>query len=161
MPNVFDGGGDAAGQRFAVVVARFNPEITQALLDGAIRQLTTRGADPGAIDVFWVPGAFEIPLLTQTAARSGRYAAVLCLGAVIRGETDHATLIATEIAHGIAQIALDTGVPCIFEVLSTATRALAMARAGGSRGNSGETAADTAVQAARVLKQAQSLSAPA
>ena len=157
MPNPFDGPGDAAGLRFAVVVARFNEKITQTLLDGALRQLHARGAASNAIDVFWVPGAFEIPLLARTAARSGRYAAVLCLGAVIRGETDHATLIAAEAARGIAQTALDTEVPCIFEVLSTATRDLAMARAGGPRGNRGEAAADAAVHAARVLEQARSL----
>ncbi|MEE9276791.1 MAG: 6,7-dimethyl-8-ribityllumazine synthase [Dehalococcoidia bacterium] len=151
MPTVYEGDEDASGLRFAIVASRFNDFITRKLLDGAVERLTARGAADGDIDVYWVPGAFEIPLVAQAAAKSGRYQAILCLGAVIRGETDHYTLVAEESARGIARVALETGVPCIFEVLATPTVELAMARAGGEAGNKGEEAATAAVQAARVL----------
>lgn len=144
---------DADGLRFAVVVARFNEEITGVLLEGAQRMLQERGAAAGDIEVFWVPGAFEIPVVAQTCAQTGRFDAVICLGAVIRGETDHYTLVAEQAARGIAEVSLATGVPCIFEVLATPTLELAQARAGGSAGNKGEEAADAAVQVARTLAQ--------
>ena len=153
MPAVFEGGTDASGLRFAIVVARFNDYITSKLLDGAVATLQAQGAADADIAVFWVPGAFEIPLVAKTAATSGRYHAVLCLGAVIQGETDHYRLVTDEATRGIARAALDSGVPCILEVLATETVALAQARAGGAMGNKGEEAALAAIEVARVLAQ--------
>ena len=142
---------DAAGLRFAIVVARFNQDITEVLLAGAERTLIARGAAAADVDVFWAPGAFEIPLIAQTCAETDRFDAVICLGAVIRGETDHYQLVAEEAARGIANVSLQTGVPCIFEVLATPTLELAQARAGGCAGNKGEEAAEAAIQVARTL----------
>ena len=144
---------DAGGLRFAIVVARFNEGITSVLLEGAQRTLAERGAAEDAVEVFWVPGAFEIPIAAQACALSGRFDAVLCLGAVIQGETDHYTLVAEQAAKGIARVSLETGVPCIFEVLATPTLQLAQARAGGSAGNKGEEAADAAIQLVHTLAQ--------
>ena len=144
---------DASGLRFAIVVARFNEPITGVLLEGAQRTLAQRGAGPDDVEVFWVPGAFEIPLVAQACARSGRFQAVICLGAVVQGETDHYRLVAEQAAQGIADVSLQTGVPCIFEVLATPTLELALARAGGSAGNKGEEAADAAIQVARTLAE--------
>ena len=148
-----DSNADATGLRFAIVVARFNDQITGVLLEGAQRTLTERGAGPDDVEVFWVPGAFEIPMVAKACAQTGRFQAVICLGAVVRGETDHYTLVAEQAARGIADVSLETGVPCIFEVLATPTLALALARAGGSAGNKGEEAADAAIQVARTLSQ--------
>ena len=145
--------GDASGLRFAIVAARFNAFVTDRLLDGALATLRGHGAAEGAIEVWRVPGAFEIPVIAQAVAESGRVDAVLCLGAVIRGETDHYELVAQEAARGIAEVALKTGVPCIFEVLATPTLELALARAGGDAGNKGEDAAEAAIEVAQVLSQ--------
>ena len=152
MPNSHQGEDDARGLRFAVVVSRYNDFITKPLLDGCVATLTAKGATDSEIDVYWVPGAFEIPLLAQRAAQSGRYDAVICLGAVILGETDHYRLVADATASGIARVGLDTGIPCIFEVLATPTTELAVARAGGDAGNKGEEAALAAIETVRVLK---------
>ena len=155
MPNVYDGSLDASGLRFAIVVARYNDDITRPMLEGAVGMLTANGAAHEHIDIYWVPGAMEIPVVAQAAADSDRYDAVLCLGAVIQGETDHYRLVSAEAARGIARVALDTGVPVIFEVLATATRELAQARAGGSADNKGEEAAIAAIETAHVLRLAQ------
>ena len=152
MPNNHQGGDDAHNLRFAVVVARYNDFITKPLLEGCVATLTAKGANDSEIDVYWTPGAFEIPLVAQRAAQSGHYDAVICLGAVILGETDHYRLVSEETARGIARIGLDTGVPCIFEVLATPTTELAVARAGGDAGNKGEEAALAAIETVRVLK---------
>jgi len=142
---------DARGLRFAIVVARFNDRITGVLLEGARRTLSQRGAGADDVEVFWVPGAFEIPVVAQACAQTGRFQAIICLGAVVRGETDHYRLVAEQAARGIADVSLQTGVPCIFEVLATTTLALALARAGGSAGNKGEEAAAAAIEVARTL----------
>lgn len=152
MARVYEGSDDASGLSFAVVVARYNDFITQKLLDGCLDTLRAHGADDRRVDVFWTPGSFEIPVVAQRAAESGRYDAVICLGAVIQGETDHYRLVAEEATRGIAQVSLETGVPCIFEVLATPTLELAVARAGGDAGNKGEEAAQAAVQTVRVLR---------
>lgn len=159
MPRIHDGAappdpehGPAAGLRFAVVVSRFNDFVTAKLLDACLDHLLAGGAADDDIDVYWVPGAFEIPLVAQTCARTGRFDAVICLGAVIQGETDHYRLVVDEAARGIARVSLDTGVPCIFEVLATQTVALALARAGGQAGNKGEEAAQAAIETARLLR---------
>ena len=127
-------GEDASGLRFAIVVARFNAFITDKLLEGALATLRARGVAEEGIEVWRVPGAFEIPVVAQAAAESGRVDAVLCLGAVIRGETEHYELVAQQAARGIGDVSLKTGVPCIFEVLATPTLELAVARGWRRRG---------------------------
>jgi len=145
--------GPAAGLRFAVVVSRFNDFATGKLLDGCLDRLAASGAEDDGIDVYWVPGAFEIPLVAKRCAETGRFDAVICLGAVIQGETDHYRLVVDAATEGIARAGQETGVPCIFEVLATQTVALAMARAGGEAGNKGEEAAQAAIEMVRVLRE--------
>ena len=135
--NVFEGHPQGAGRRIAIVAARFNEVITRKLVDGALAGLTALGVSDEDIDVAWVPGAFEIPLVAQRFARSGRFDGVVCLGAVIRGETAHFDLVANEAARGIADVARDTGIPVIFEVLAVENLAQAEDRAGGAHGNKG------------------------
>ncbi len=159
MANVHDGAanpnpelGPASGLRFAVIVSRFNDFVTAKLLDGCIDHLEANGADSDQIDIYWVPGAFEIPIAAQRCARTGRFDAVICLGAVIEGETDHYRLVVDGAMQGIARVGLDTGVPVIFEVLATSSVGLAVARAGGSAGNKGEEAAQAAIEISRLLQ---------
>jgi 6,7-dimethyl-8-ribityllumazine synthase len=142
---------DGSGRRIAVVAARFNEMITGKLVEGALAGLAKHGVVADDVDVAWVPGAFEIPLVASRMARTRRYAAVICLGAVIRGDTAHFDLVANESARGIAQVALDTGVPVIFEVLATDDLAQAEARAGGTHGNKGWEAAEAALEMAWLL----------
>jgi len=142
---------DGAGKRIGVVVARFNEMITSKLAEGAKAGLAAHGVAEDAVDVAWVPGAFEIPLVAQRMAASGRYDAIVCLGAVIRGDTTHFELVANEAARGIADVARETGVPVIFEVLATDTLAQAESRAGGAHGNKGWEAAETALEMAWLL----------
>jgi 6,7-dimethyl-8-ribityllumazine synthase len=142
---------DGSGRRIAVVAARFNEMITGKLVEGALAGLARHGVGADDVDVAWVPGAFEIPLVASRMARTRRYAAVICLGAVIRGDTAHFDLVANESARGIAQVALDTGVPVIFEVLATDDLAQAEARAGGTHGNKGWEAAEAALEMAWLL----------
>ena len=131
MPNVFEGSSTAAEGRFAIVVARFNETITRRLLDGAVQTLVGRGVPDGQIDVAWVPGAYEIPTVAARLARSGRYAAVLCLGAVIRGETTHDQHINRAVGNALATIGMETGVPTLFGVLTCTSLDQAVARSGG------------------------------
>jgi 6,7-dimethyl-8-ribityllumazine synthase len=140
-----------AGRRIAIVVARFHEAVTAKLLEGALDGLAARDVDPDAIDVAWVPGALEVPFVAKRFATTGAYDAVICLGAVIRGETEHFDLVAREAARGTAEVARDTGVPVIFEVLATDTLAQAEARAGGERGNRGWDAAEAALEMADLL----------
>ena len=161
MPRIHDGAappdpehGPAHGIRFAIIVSRFNDFVTGRLLDGCLEHLEASGARDDEIDVYWVPGAFEIPLVAQRCASSDQFDAVICLGAVIEGETDHYRLVVDGAMQGIARVGLDTGTPVIFEVLATQTVELAMARAGGSAGNKGEEAAQAAIEVVRVLRQA-------
>lgn len=140
-----------AGRRIAIVVARFHEAVTSRLLDGALAGLRARGVDPDAIDVGWVPGAFEVPLVAKRFASTGAYDAVICLGAVVRGETAHFDLVAGEAARGAAEVARETGIPVIFEVLATDTLEQAEARAGGTHGNKGWDAAEAALEMADLL----------
>ena len=139
------------GRRIAIVVSRFHEHVTSRLLEGAIAGLRQHGVADDAVDVAWVPGAFEIPLVAQRFASTNAYDAVICLGAVVRGETAHFDLVAGEAARGIAAVALETGIPVIFEVLATETLAQAEARAGGDRGNRGWDAAESALEMADLL----------
>jgi 6,7-dimethyl-8-ribityllumazine synthase len=140
-----------AHRHVAVVAARFNERVTTKLVDGARAGLAHHGVPDDAVTVAWVPGAFEIPLVAQRFASSGRVDAVICLGAVIRGETAHFELVAAEAARGIADVGRATGVPCIFEILATDTLDQAEARAGGIHGNKGWEAATAALEMASVL----------
>ena len=141
---------DARGMRFAVVVARFNQDITEELLKGA--EVVLRKHDAADVSVVWVPGAFEIPLVAKRLAASGTVDAVVCLGAVIRGETAHFEYVAGEAAAGITRASLDTGVPVIFGVLTVDTRQQAHDRLGGKEGHKGEEAAETAIAMASLLR---------
>ena len=150
--NVVQGDADGTGLRVAVVAARFNEMVTAALVDGAVEGLRHVGVADEAITVAWVPGAFEIPLVARRFAERGDIDTVICLGAVIRGETAHFDLIADTAAQGIAEVGRSTGVPCIFEVLATDDLAQAEARAGGAHGNKGWEAAFAAVEMVRLLR---------
>jgi 6,7-dimethyl-8-ribityllumazine synthase len=143
---------DASGMRLAVVVGRFNAHVSRPLLDGALAALTELGLPADAVPVHWVPGAFEIPLVAKRLAASGQVDAVICLGAVIRGETAHFEYVAGPCALGVAQAALDTGIPVVFGVLTTNDEEQALARAGGREGNKGEEAAKTAVEMVSLLR---------
>jgi 6,7-dimethyl-8-ribityllumazine synthase len=147
----FVGTHDGAGRRFAIVAARFNDAVTGRLVEGAIAGLRKHGVTDEKIDVAWVPGAFEIALAAHRLASSGAYDAVICLGAVIRGETAHFELVAGEAARGIAEVSRETGIPIIFEVLATEDLAQAEARAGGAHGNKGWEAAEAALEMADLL----------
>jgi 6,7-dimethyl-8-ribityllumazine synthase len=139
------------GLRIATVVARFNEHITGRLLDGAAAAAVRHGV--ATHDVFWVPGAFELPLVALVLARTGRYDAVVCLGAVVRHDTDHYVHVAGGAATGIQRAGLDTGVPCIFGVLTCDTDEQALARAGGSHSDSGGKAMETAIETANLLRR--------
>jgi 6,7-dimethyl-8-ribityllumazine synthase len=142
---------DAAGMRLAVVAGRFNEHITARLVEGACTTLAERGG-PRDVPVHWVPGAFEIPLVAKRLASSGTVDAVICLGAVVRGETAHFEYVAGPCASGIAAAALDTGIPIIFGVLTTDDEEQALDRAGGREGNKGSEAALTAIEMVSLLR---------
>ena len=139
------------GRHVAIVVARFHEHVTAKLVEGALAGLRAHGVADDAVDVAWVPGAFEIPLVARRMAATGLYDALICLGAVIRGETAHFDLVAAEAARGVAEVARETGIPLIFEVLATETLAHAEARAGGAHGNKGWDAAEAALEMAELL----------
>lgn len=141
------------GSRYAVVVARFNELFTRQLLDGALAGFRRHGVADDRVDVAWVPGSFEIPPVAKRLAQSGAYAAVVCLGAVIRGATSHFDYVAGQAAAGVARAALDTGVPVIFGVITTETLEQAMDRSGAKSGNKGYEAAVAAIEMADLMSQ--------
>ena len=143
----------ARGRRLAIVVARFNELVTGKLLEGALECLRAHGVDEDDLLVAWVPGAFELPLVSRRLGASGGFDAVICLGAVVRGETPHFDHVAGQAALGIRTAAEDTGVPVIFGVLTTDTLEQAIDRAGGKHGNKGWDAAMAALETASVLDQ--------
>lgn len=149
----FVGSLDGSGRRVAIVAARFNEIVTAKLVEGAVAALAKHGVADDVVDIAWVPGAFEIPPVASRFARSGAYDAVICLGSVIRGDTAHFDLVANEAARGIAQVAHETGVPVIFEVLATDDLAQAESRAGGAHGNKGWEAAEAALETASLMAQ--------
>ena len=146
----FEGKLGGKGMKFALVVGRFNEMISNRLYEGALDCLRRHDVADGDVDVAWVPGAFEMPLVAKRLAESGRYDAVLCLGAVIRGGTPHFEYIAAEAAKGIAKVSLDSGVPVVFGVLTTDTIEQAVERAGTKAGNKGWSAAATALEMANL-----------
>lgn len=143
----------AAGHRFAVIVSRFNEEVTNRLRDGARTALTEAGADVDDIEIIAVPGAFELPQAARCAAESGRFDAVVCIGCVIRGETPHFEYISSAVAHGIMEASGETGVPIAFGVLTTDTIDQAEARAGDGRDNKGFEAAAAAIEMAALFRR--------
>jgi 6,7-dimethyl-8-ribityllumazine synthase len=153
MPTTIEGAGSAAGLRFGIIRSRFNEEVTKRLLEGALEALRKAGARDDAINVVLVPGAFEIPLVAARMARTRRYDALICLGAVIRGETPHFEYISAEVSRGIARVAYDSGVPVIFGVLTTDTEEQADARSGKNGPNKGYEAAVTAIEMANLMKR--------
>lgn len=152
MPQGYAGALDASGLKFALVVSRFNELFTDKLLAGAIDCLNRHGADPDDLDVIVVPGSFEVPLAAKTAAETGRYHAVVCIAAVIRGATPHFDLVAGEVAKGVAQVGLSTGVPTTFGVLTTDTLEQAIERSGTKAGNKGWDAAQAAIEMVNLLR---------
>jgi len=153
MPTVIEGGGAAAGLRFAIVRSRYNEVVTKRLLEGALDALRKGGAHDEAIDVVFVPGAFEIPMVASRLARSRRYDAIICLGAVIRGETPHFEYISAEVSRGIARVSFDYGMPVIFGVLTTDTDEQADARSGIGGANRGYEAGIAAIEMANLMKR--------
>jgi 6,7-dimethyl-8-ribityllumazine synthase len=141
-----------AGLRVGIVVARWNSFITQKLLDGAVSAMQSDGVRPDDITVAWVPGSFEIPTAARWAAGSGRFDAVICIGAVIRGETAHFEYVAGAAADGVLQISLETGVPVIFGLLTVENVQQALERVGGKEGHKGEEAGRAAIEMANLRK---------
>jgi 6,7-dimethyl-8-ribityllumazine synthase len=154
MGTVFEGRLTAsAGQRFAVVVARFNEFFTKQLLEGALAAFRRHGVAEERVDVAWVPGSFEVPVVAKRLAMSGEYAAIVCLGAVIRGATSHFDYVAGQAAAGVAHAALDSGVPVIFGIITTDDLDQAMDRSGAKSGNKGYEAAVAAIEMADLMTQ--------
>lgn len=148
----YEGNLIAQGLKIGIIAARFNEFITSKLVAGAVDALNRHGILENDIELAWVPGAFEIPLVAQKMALSKNYDAVICLGAVIRGATPHFDLVSNEVSKGIAQVGLQTGVPVIFGVIATDSIEQAIERAGTKAGNKGFDAAMTAIETANLLK---------
>jgi 6,7-dimethyl-8-ribityllumazine synthase len=149
--NHIEGKLSATGRSFGIVASRYNDFIVRALLDGALDAVGRHGGDLGSVDVVWVPGSYEIPVAARQLALSGRYDAVICLGAVIRGATAHFEYVAGGVASGVSAVALETGVPVIFGVITTETIEQAIERAGTKLGNKGFEAATAAIEMADLM----------
>jgi 6,7-dimethyl-8-ribityllumazine synthase len=153
QPAIHEGHLNGQGFRFAIVASRWNERLSSRLVDGALDALERLGTDEKAVEVYKVPGAFEIPLLALKLAGSGKFAAIICVGTIIRGETPHFDYIASEVASGIAQVSLQTGVPVIFGVVTADTVEQAIDRSGVKLGNKGFQAATTAVELVNLYKE--------
>lgn len=153
MGKIYQGNLTGARKRFAIIVSRFNELITKKLLEGALDRLVRHGVKEEAIDVVWVPGSFEIPLAAKKMAQSKKYDALICLGAIIKGDTPHFEYIASAAAKGIAQAALDSGVPIEFGIITAETLEQVIERAGIKRGNKGAQAAESAIEMANLFEQ--------
>jgi 6,7-dimethyl-8-ribityllumazine synthase len=153
--NRIEGNLSAEGRSFGIVASRFNDFVVKALLEGAIEAIRRHGGDAGAVDVVWVPGSYEIPVVARELALSGRYDAIVCLGAVIRGATAHFDYVASGVSGGISNVALETGVPVIFGVITTETIEQAIERAGTKMGNKGFEAAVSAMEMADLMSKLQ------
>ena len=152
MPKIIEGKLDAKGLRFGLLVSRFNSFVSDRLVEGAIDALLRHGAEKDDINIVRVPGAFEIPPTAKQMAESGRYDAIVCLGAVIRGATPHFEYVSAEVSKGVASVSIDSGVPVTFGVLTTDTIEQAIERAGSKAGNKGFDAAVAAVEMANLYK---------
>ena len=154
MPNVYQADTSQTPQgRFAIVVSRYNENITSKLLDGALKTLAEAGVPDESIDVAWVPGAWEIPLVAKEAALSGKYDAIIAIGAVIRGDTSHFEHVSAEMSKGLASVSMTQRIPVAFGVLTCDTLDQAISRSGSKGGNKGAEAALAAIEAANVMKQ--------
>ena len=151
MPNTIEGMLTVNNETFCIIVARFNEFIGSKLLSGAIDELIRHGAKKENIDVIWCPGAFEIPLVAKKAAKTGKYNAIITLGAVIKGSTSHYDYVCAEVSKGVASVGLDTGIPVIFGVLTTDNIEQAIERAGTKAGNKGSEAAKSAIEMANLI----------
>lgn len=149
----YEGSFDGSGLRVGIVISRFNSFVTGKLLDGAVDALTRSGVSDDDIAAAWVPGAFEVPVVARRMAESGEFDAVVCLGCVIRGDTPHFDYVAGESAKGIASLALSTGVPIIYGIVTTESLEQAIERAGTRMGNKGAEAAVTAIEMCRLLEK--------
>jgi len=152
LPKELKGDINGEGLRVAVVAARFNEVITRELLAGALDTLARHGVREDDVTVAWVPGAFELPVVAKTFAKTGRYDSIICLGAIIRGETGHYDMVAGQASGGTAAVALETGIPTIFGVLTTENMDQAINRAGGKSGNVGSNAAMAAIETTRLMQ---------
>ena len=152
MPNIYEGNLIGSNLKVGITVSRFNGFITTKLLDGALDALKRHGVDLDEVDIFWTPGAFEIPATAKRLAESKRYDAIICIGAVIRGATPHFDFVASESAKGIAQVSSDTGVPVIYGVITTDTIEQAIERTGTKMGNKGAEAAVAAIEMANLYR---------
>ena len=148
----FEGKLNADGMRFGIVCARFNSFFVSKLLDGAIDTLLRHGASERDINVAWVPGSFEIPLVCKKLAETGKYDALIALGVVIQGSTSHASFVNAEVSKGLAQISLEKGLPVIYGVVSTENIEQAIERSGSKAGHRGSAAAETAIEMASLIK---------
>jgi 6,7-dimethyl-8-ribityllumazine synthase len=155
MANSYEGILVGKGLKFGVVISRFNELITTRLLEGMKDALLRHGVEEGDIDVAWTPGCFEIPLVAKKLAQSGKYDAVICLGAVIRGGTPHFEYISSEVSRGIGRVTLDTGLPVIQGIITADTLEQAIQRAGAKEGNRGFVAAVEAIEMANLIKAIQ------
>ncbi|MFA6350681.1 MAG: 6,7-dimethyl-8-ribityllumazine synthase [Candidatus Omnitrophota bacterium] len=153
MVKAIEGNLIAKGKKFGIAISRFNDLVTKELLSGCIDTLVRHGAEEKEIQVVWAPGAYEIPLVAQKMARSKKYDAIICLGAVIRGATPHFDYIAAEASKGVAKVMLDNAVPVIFGIITADTIEQAIERAGTKDGNKGRDAAVNAIEMANVLEK--------
>ncbi len=152
MPKIIEANLQAEGKKFALVVSRFNDFITDKLLGGAVDGLLRSGARDKDVEIVKVPGAFEIPLMAKKMAATGRFNAVICLGAVIRGTTPHFEYVSAEVSKGVASVGLESGIPVIFGIVTTDTIEQAIERAGTKAGNKGWDAAITAIEMANLIE---------
>lgn len=153
MPNTIEGMLTVNNEKFCIIVARFNEFIGSKLLSGAIDELVRHGAKEENIDVMWCPGAFEIPLVAKKAAKTGKYNAIITLGAVIKGSTSHYDYVCAEVSKGVASVGLETGIPVIFGVLTCDNIEQAIERAGTKAGNKGSDAAKSAIEMANLISK--------
>ena len=152
MPNIIEGMLTVNNEKFCIIVARFNEFISSKLLSGAIDELMRHGVKEENIDILWVPGAFEIPLIAKKAAKTSKYNAIIALGAVIKGSTSHYDYVCAEVSKGVASVSLETDIPVIFGVLTCDNIEQAIERAGTKAGNKGSDAAKSAIEMANLLK---------
>lgn len=153
MSNILEGMLTVNNEKFCIIVARFNEFIGSKLLSGAKDELTRHGTKEENIDVIWVPGAFEIPIIAKKAAKSGKYNAIITLGAVIKGSTSHYDYVCAEVSKGVASVGLETGIPVIFGVLTCDNIEQAIERAGTKSGNKGADAAKSAIEMANLIQK--------
>ena len=153
MPNIIEGMLTVNNEKFCIIVARFNEFISSKLLSGAVDELVRHGAKKENIDIIWVPGAFEIPIIAKKAAKTNKYNSIITLGAVIKGSTSHYDYVCAEVSKGVASVGLETGIPIIFGVLTCDNIEQAIERAGTKAGNKGADAAKSAIEMSNLISK--------